>query len=71
MQIIVLTDSGGGQRSVVSNSFGYYRFDDVAVGETYIVTVYSKRFTFAQASRALNINDGTMDINFIGNPLTK
>jgi len=68
---IVLTDSSGRQRSVVSNSFGYYRFNDVAAGETYIVTAAGKRYTFEQPSRILNVNDEMMDVNFIGNLLTK
>jgi hypothetical protein len=68
---IVLTDSGGGQRSVVSDSFGYYRFNDVAAGEMYIVTAAGKGYTFVQQSQILNVNDEMTDVNFVINRLTK
>jgi len=44
--IVVMTDSRGVTRSVRSSSFGYYRFDDVRAGETYVISVNSKRFIF-------------------------
>ena len=44
--IVVLTDQNGTARTVKTTSFGYYRFDGVASGQTVIVTVVSKRFQF-------------------------
>ena len=44
---IVLTDSTGKNRTALTGSFGYFRFDEVHAGETYIVKISSKRFTFA------------------------
>lgn len=46
-EIVVLTNSTGVSRSVRSNSFGFYQFEGVAAGETYTVSVTSKRYTFA------------------------
>ena len=44
---VVLTDAIGNSRTALTTSFGYYRFDDVAAGQTYIISVASKRFQFA------------------------
>jgi hypothetical protein len=41
-----LTDQTGGQRTAVSSSFGYYRFDGVTVGQTCVIGVTSKRYSF-------------------------
>lgn len=44
---VLLTDQHGIARTAITSSFGYYRFDDVAAGETYVVSVASKRFQFS------------------------
>lgn len=64
--VITITDSSGAIRTAMTTSFGYYRFDDVQAGETYIVTARGKRFTFSQPSQVLNVNDDSTDINFVG-----
>ncbi len=43
---ITLTDTAGQSRTAVSNGFGIYRFAGVQVGQTYTVSVRSKRWTF-------------------------
>jgi hypothetical protein len=45
--VITLTNQQGTSRSMLTSSFGYYRFDDVQAGETYIISVLSKRYRFA------------------------
>ena len=62
-----LTDSQGNTRTTTSNSFGYYRFDDVQAGATYILSASAKHYTFSQPSQVLNINDETDQVNFIAN----
>jgi predicted outer membrane repeat protein len=44
---VTITDGFGNARTVRSSSFGYFRFDDLAVGDNYILTVASKQYTFA------------------------
>ncbi|CAN5150744.1 hypothetical protein BH20ACI1_BH20ACI1_11100 [soil metagenome] len=63
--IVRLTDSSGNIRMARTTAFGYYRFNEVAAGETYIITAASKRFTFSQPSQVLSINADTDAINFI------
>jgi hypothetical protein len=49
---------------VRTGSFGYYRFTDLTVGQIYVVTVSSKRFTFANPTRVVNLFDSVTDENF-------
>jgi hypothetical protein len=44
---VALTDSSGGTRNAITNPFGYFRFDDVAFGETYIVFIERKGYRTA------------------------
>lgn len=65
--IISLTDiSGGESRLVRSSSFGYYQFDEIPVGETYILTVRSKRFVFAP--QVVSVFEDLTELNFIAQP---
>jgi hypothetical protein len=65
---VVVTLSGGNLDRPISaktNSFGYYKFDRLAVGETYFLTVSSKKYVFAQATRSVNLYDEVSDADFI------
>lgn len=63
---ITLSDSGGNVRTAITSSFGYYSFEDIPAGETYIITANAKRFTFSQPSRVLSVVDNAVDVDFIG-----
>ena len=64
---VQLTDAATNEiRNARTNSFGYYSFEDLPVGETYFLTVKAKRFTFAEPTRVLNLTGNLSDINFIG-----
>jgi hypothetical protein len=60
---VILTDSLGNSRTAVTSSFGYYRFDEVAAGETYVLSVSSKRYQFEP--RTVNVNDNLTDVDFV------
>lgn len=62
-----LTDSSGQIRTATTTAFGYYRFDAVQAGETYILSAVGKRYTFSQPAQVLNINEETDAIDFIAN----
>jgi hypothetical protein len=62
--IVTLTDSGGGVRSAVTASFGFYRFTDVEVGQTYILQVRAKRYSFPNPTQVVTVNDELTDIDF-------
>jgi hypothetical protein len=48
-----------------TGTFGYYSFPGIPTGGTYIVTVYSKRYTFNSPSQIINVQDDLADVNFI------
>ncbi|MEQ1605089.1 MAG: carboxypeptidase-like regulatory domain-containing protein [Pyrinomonadaceae bacterium] len=61
---ITLYGPGGIKRTVTTNSFGIYRFDDVARGENYALTATSKRYRFA--TRTVHVIDDVTDFDFPG-----
>lgn len=65
---IVLTDSFGTLRSTQTGTFGYFRFENLPVGQTYVLTIYSKRYIFAQTSQIIFLNDNVTEINFTAEP---
>ena len=49
---------------VQTGTFGIYRFGDLPVGQIYVVTVISKRYTFANPSRVINLTDSVTGEDF-------
>jgi len=43
---VAVTDSTGFTRTVLTNPFGYYRFEDLPTGEIYIIGGFHKRYVF-------------------------
>ena len=60
---VAITDQNGDVRTARTNSFGYYRFDDVAAGQTYIFNVTHKRYRFSP--RVISIVEDTGKFDFI------
>ncbi len=62
---VTLTDQNGATRTMRTSSFGYYRFDAVEAGQTYIVAVRSKRYQFAP--QVVNVAENLSELNFYDN----
>lgn len=62
--IVTLTDIQGNSRTVRTNSFGRFTFYEVAVGETYIISIQSKRFVFSQNAQVVNVMEAINEIVF-------
>ena len=60
--IVTLTDATGETRTARTTAFGYYRFDDVGAGQTYIVAINSKRFVFTP--QVVTITENINNLNF-------
>lgn len=60
--------STGEVRTAASSSFGYYHFENVPAGQTYILTVSSRRFAFAEPSRIVNVDQELADEDFTAMP---
>ncbi len=55
-------------RIATTGSFGYFSFDGLAAGETYVVTVNSQRYTFTAPSRVISLVDNVVDADFVAEP---
>ena len=65
---VSITNPNGETQTVLTNSFGYYRFDEVPVGETYVISVRHKRFQFANQTQVVFVGDEITDIAFVALP---
>jgi hypothetical protein len=61
--IVRMTDQGGNTVYALTNPFGYYHFDGVASGQSYVMTATSKQYTFA--ARTVSVSDNITDLDFI------
>ncbi|MBP7475841.1 MAG: Ig-like domain repeat protein, partial [Pyrinomonadaceae bacterium] len=59
---VTLTDASGSTRSVTTGTFGYYRIDGIAPGQSYTLAVTSRRFLFDETKTGLL--DSTKIIDF-------
>ena len=69
MSGVTLSISGGTLTAPIyarTGSFGYYSFPDIAVGQTYIITVVSaKQYGFSNPTRVISLTDEITDADFV------
>lgn len=63
---VKLTEANGTLRTVRTNSFGYFRFDDLPAGQTVTIEVFSRRFNVD--SQTLTINEDIEQLNITAQP---
>jgi hypothetical protein len=63
---VTLTNQDGEVRSALTSIFGYYRFDDVAAGETYVLSAEHKQYRFD--SKVINVNENLSEVDFVASP---
>lgn len=61
---VILTDGEGFIRTARSSSFGYYRFEEIPSGRTYVISVDSRNYTFAP--QVISVFDNLTDVDFVG-----
>ncbi|MFN0140431.1 MAG: carboxypeptidase-like regulatory domain-containing protein [Pyrinomonadaceae bacterium] len=62
--IVSMTDMDGNVQMARTSTFGYYQFENVAVG-SYILQAASKSYQFDNNPRVLNIVDNVLDADFV------
>lgn len=62
--VVEMTDPHGITRSVVTSSFGYYRFEGVMVGTSYVMGVRSRQYRFVP--RVVTVLDTLNNVDFVG-----
>ena len=66
-----MTVMGGGivqPRSVPVNGFGYYRFEGLEAGQTYIVSVSARGAVFDDPIRVVSLDTDLTDLDFYALP---
>lgn len=61
--VVYFTDSQGVTRTARTGSLGYFKFDDVLAGETYVVVINHKRYTFTP--RVVTVEDEITELDFV------
>ena len=65
---VVVMMSGGTLEEplyATTNQFGYYRFEDIPVGESYVLSVFAKRYNFSPSSKVVSLDSSLTDVNFV------
>lgn len=65
---LVLTDTAGNRRTILTGAFGYYRFDNVESGQAFVLSISAKGQSFAQPSIMIQTGDEVRDLDFIALP---
>ncbi len=60
---VTMTEMNGTSRSVVTGRGGYYQFDDVETGATYVVSVQSRLYSFDP--RVVTVTDSLFDVDLV------
>ncbi|MGC2235791.1 MAG: G8 domain-containing protein [Pyrinomonadaceae bacterium] len=55
-------------RTITTNPFGYYNFDSLPTGQTYVLTVGSKQYRFSPPSLVITPSDNIQNADFIARP---
>lgn len=59
---VTITDTQGNLITARTSAFGFYRFDEIQVGETYVIEVRSKNFQFAP--QIVSVSEELTGFNF-------
>jgi CSLREA domain-containing protein len=59
---VQMTDQNGETRIAITDMSGYYRFDEVEVGQTYVFNVIAKKYSFAP--QVVSVMGEINDLNF-------
>jgi hypothetical protein len=62
--VVYMTDANGETRTAVTSSFGYFRFENVRVSESYVMGVNSRLYRFTP--RVVTVLDTLTDVDFVG-----
>lgn len=65
---VTIVNANGEVTRALTNSFGFYRFDSVAAGQTYTISVSDKRWTFSKPDRVITVDEERSGIDFIAEP---
>jgi hypothetical protein len=62
---VMLIEPDGATRFSLTGPFGFYRFENVSVGEIYVLTIFSKRFVFDNPTLTISVMDELTNLDFV------
>lgn len=66
--VTVLNTNNLESRSVITNRYGYFSFQEMTVGDFYLISVNSKGYWFAANNQGIGLTDNLTELEFIGTP---
>jgi len=63
--MVSIIDINGSTRAVRTGTFGYFNFEDVEAGQSYVLSVTHKRYTFDP--QVVNVSDNINSLSFVAN----
>jgi hypothetical protein len=64
-RVTITGDSLSEPRIAQTGSFGYFSFEGLQTGQTYVVTVNAQRYTFSTPSHVISLVDNVVDADFV------
>lgn len=61
---VSLTEANGTIRTVRTNAFGYYKFEQIEVGQNVTLTVNAKRYTFTNPTRIISVTEELGEVDW-------
>jgi subtilisin family serine protease len=68
VRVTLLNADGSGMRTALTNLFGFYHFEEVEVGNLYILSIQSKRYTFENSPLVFTLGENYTATSFVGIP---
>jgi protocatechuate 3,4-dioxygenase beta subunit len=62
---VSVMQADGSLRTVITGTFGYYRFDGIPAGQTAVVSVTAKKYSFPVSSLLVTLDDSVSGLNFV------
>lgn len=62
--VLVSAAYGTEAQKALTTPFGYYSFDNIPVGQMYVLVVRHKRLKFKEAMKSVNMTDSIWDLDF-------
>lgn len=63
--LVRFTDANGNAKTAVTNQFGYFIFDEIEAGQTYVLQTAAKGYTFSP--QVISVNDDLTDLTITAN----
>lgn len=63
--IVNLVEADGTTHIALTNSFGYYQFEDIEAAQLVVVSVYSRNYSFRDPVRAIKLSDNLAGVDFV------